>query len=58
MRALIMILLLATEGNRLLAQQLDSAGLSMLTEFTSIEEALKSPDDVLKLNLKKQKLKS
>ena len=56
-RILILVLFLTANIDRLYCQLLDSAGLSMLTAFTSIEEALKTPEDVLKLNLKKQKLK-
>jgi len=57
LRVFILVVLFSVGGNNGFTQLLDSAGLSMLTAFTSIEEALKTPEDVLKLNLKKQKLK-
>lgn len=40
------------------AQLLDSLALDTVKEYTSIEEALKSPDTVYKLSLRKQHLKS
>lgn len=40
------------------AQQLDSLTLDTLEAFTSLEEALKNPDKVIKLSLRKQKLKA
>jgi len=39
------------------AQLLDSLVLTTLPVFTSLEEALKTPDDVLKLDLRKNKFK-
>lgn len=43
--------------SRLIAQPLDSATLATKPVFTSLEEALKNPDQVYRLNLRKQKLK-
>lgn len=40
------------------AQLLDSLALDTIKAYTTIEEALKNPDDVLKLVLRKQKLKT
>src|SRR4051812_5160034 len=39
------------------AQLLDSLTLDTLTAYTSIEEAMKNPDKVIKLELRRQKLK-
>jgi Leucine-rich repeat (LRR) protein len=39
------------------AQLLDSTALSQETEYTSLSEALKNPDQVYRLNLRKKKLK-
>lgn len=41
----------------LIAQPLDSATLASKPVFTSLQEALKNPEQVYRLNLKKQKLK-
>ncbi|MBN8701846.1 MAG: leucine-rich repeat domain-containing protein [Bacteroidetes bacterium] len=40
------------------AQVLDSIGLANAKTFTSLQEALKTPNEVYKLDLKKQKLKA
>ena len=40
------------------AQLLDSLSLDTLTGYTNLQEALKNPDDVIKLVLRKQHLKS
>lgn len=57
LRFVIMALLVIAGNHRIYAQQVDSSALSTMSEFTSLEEALKNPDNVYKLNLKKQKLK-
>lgn len=46
--------------NRIAAQQtlLDSLTLDTLTGFTSLEEALKNPEQVIKLELRKKRLKN
>lgn len=49
------ILLLNTNSTK--AQLLDSAALSQQIIYTSLEEALKNPDKVYRLNLRKKKLR-
>jgi hypothetical protein len=39
------------------AELLDSVALAMYQEYTDLEEALKNPDNVIKLSLRKKKLK-
>lgn len=50
-------LLFILSNSRLIAQPLDSATLATKPVFTSLQEALKNPDQVYRLNLRKQKLK-
>jgi Leucine-rich repeat (LRR) protein len=55
----IFILLILFSGSKLLSQNqlLDSLTLDTLTGFTSIAEAMKNPDKVIKLELRRKKLK-
>lgn len=62
MRTLFFIILVLALRVTLSAQSrpsdlLDSMSLALHTEYTSLEEALKNPHDIIKLNLRKQKLK-
>ncbi len=54
-----LVLILGCFAERISAQQslLDSLTLDTLTGFTSLEEALKQPEQVIKLELRKKKLK-
>lgn len=54
------LVLLILSANRSIAQQelLDSLTLDTLTAFTSLEEALKNPEQVIKLELRKKRLKN
>jgi Leucine-rich repeat (LRR) protein len=55
-KILILLILLISAGTG--AQTLlDSVALATYQEYTDLGEALKNPDDVIKLNLRKQKLK-
>lgn len=58
--AFMLIVLFVVGSKPLLAQEglLDSLTLDTLTAFTSLEEALKNPDQVIKLELRKKKLKT
>lgn len=58
MKKLLFITLLALGGLTSKAQLLDSLSLDTLTPYTSLAEALKNPDAVVKLVLRKQHLKS
>jgi Leucine-rich repeat (LRR) protein len=53
----IVFLFLMISGYESKAQLLDSAALAAEPEYTSLAEALKNPEKVYKLNLRKQKLK-
>jgi len=53
----LIILLFILSNSSLIAQPLDSATLATKPVFTSLQEALKNPDQVYRLNLRKQKLK-
>lgn len=55
-----LLLMLIFSVNRITAQQplLDSLTLDTLTGFTSLEEALKNPEQVVKLELRKKRLKT
>lgn len=57
-KQLFLIYLLLFSGFRLKAQLLDSLTLDTITAYTSIQEAMKNPDAVIKLVLRKQHLKS
>ena len=54
------LLLLLIFAQKMLAQTvlLDSLKLDTVYSYTSLEEALKNPEKVIKLELRKQKLKS
>ncbi|MFC2111240.1 leucine-rich repeat domain-containing protein, partial [Bacteroidota bacterium] len=52
---ILFLILISFQSN---AQLLDSIALSKQIEYTSLEEALKNPDKVYKLNLKKKKYKT
>ena len=52
----ILLITLSLSGVSLRAQLLDSLSLDTLTAITSMAEAIKNPDAVVKLELKKQKL--
>ncbi|HET6226964.1 MAG TPA: leucine-rich repeat domain-containing protein [Bacteroidia bacterium] len=58
-RKILVTVLLVCAANRISAQQalLDSLTLDTLTAYTSLEEALKHPDQVIKLELRKKKYK-
>ena len=55
MKIPLFIFLLIFTANQTFAQLLDSIALSKEIEYKSLEEALKNPDKVYKLNLKKKK---
>jgi Leucine-rich repeat (LRR) protein len=59
-RKFVLIILLVIAVNNISAQQalLDSLTLDTLTAFTSLEEALKNPEQVIKLELRKKKYKA
>lgn len=59
-RKFVFVLLLVFAVNHIAAQQalLDSLTLDTLTAYTSLEEALKTPDKVVKLELRKKKYKT
>ena len=54
---LLLLLFIVVPNSKLFAQQLDSAELASKPVFTSLQEALKNPEQVYRLNLRKQKLK-
>ena len=60
LRRISLLLIFVLSINRLTAQQdlLDSLTLDTLMGFTSLEEALKNPEQVVKLELRKKRLKS
>jgi Leucine-rich repeat (LRR) protein len=55
---LLIIILLSGLAMRAHAQLLDSLALAQADEYTDLAEALKDPDKVVKLSLRKQKLKA
>ena len=58
-KSILLLVLLGCFGLRAPAQRLlDSLTLDTLTAYTSIEEAMKDPDKVIKLELRKKKLKA
>jgi leucine-rich repeat protein SHOC2 len=59
MRSCLYILIFCLLTNFALAQQglLDSMTLATYQEYTDLDEAMKNPDEVIKLNLRKKKLK-
>jgi Leucine-rich repeat (LRR) protein len=57
LRGIVCILLLSCCVKSAQAQLLDSLSLDTTTAFTSLEEALKQPENVIKLSLRKKKLK-
>lgn len=57
-KSLVLVLVCVLAFTRTNAQLLDSLSLDTLTAFTSIQEALKNPDAVVKLVLRKQHLKA
>lgn len=54
----LLLLFVVVPNSKLFAQQLDSAELASKPVFTSLQEALKNPEQVYRLNLRKQKLKT
>src|SRR4051812_5836167 len=56
-KAQVLLLVLCCFSGLAHAQLLDSLSLDTTTAFTSLEEALKQPENVIKLSLRRKKLK-
>ncbi|MDO9185180.1 MAG: leucine-rich repeat domain-containing protein [Bacteroidia bacterium] len=55
--ALLLLFILFSQNTNAQTQLLDSLSLDTLTAFTSMEEAMKNPEQVIKLELRKKRLK-